>query len=119
MVDVQKLLLLALAEVQASSEDDGYPILLAFDESEGPGATDWKAGDPGEQTITVAFREPCALERVTMEVEERDIAHTQEVQLTLSTDGGLTYRELVRQEFTFSSDGATWRKKLGTSHKTR
>ena len=45
-----------------------------------------------------------------MEVEEREVARTQEVQLSLSTDGGQTYRELVRQEFNFSPDGATWEK---------
>jgi hypothetical protein len=30
------------------------------------------------------------------------------VQLALSTDGGLTYRECVRQEFNFSPEGTTW-----------
>ena len=106
--EVHKLSLLALAEVQASSEADGHPLLLAFDEGVGPGATYWKAGDQGEQTVTVTFREPCALERVTLEVEEREIARTQEVQVAFSTDGGLTYREVLRQEFTFSPGGATW-----------
>ncbi len=110
MANLQKLPLVALAEVQASSEAEGHPILFAFDEGMGPGATCWKAGDPGEQTITVTFREPCALAQVTMEVEERDIARTQEVQLAVSTDGGLTYHELVRQEFNFSPNGATWEK---------
>ena len=110
MAELQKLPLISLAEVQASSEAEGHPILLAFDEGTGPGATYWKAGDPGEQTITVTFREPCTLVQVTMEVEEREVARTQEVQLSLSTDGGQTYRELVRQEFNFSPDGATWEK---------
>lgn len=58
----------------------------------------------------VTFREPCRLAQVTMEVEEREVARTQEVQLAVSTDGGLTYRELVRQEFNFSPDGVTWEK---------
>jgi len=110
MAELQKLPLLSLAEVQASSETEEHPILQAFDEGRGPGATYWKAGDPGEQTITVTFREPCTLTQVTMEVEEREVARTQEVQLSLSTDGGRTYRELVRQEFNFSPDGATWEK---------
>lgn len=100
--------LLALAEVRASSEDDGHPILLAFDDGEAPGSTCWKAQDPGEQTVTVAFREACRLRQVTMQVEEREVTRTQEVQLAVSTDGGLTYRELLRQEFTFSPGGATW-----------
>ncbi len=107
-LQLQKLPLLAFAEVRASSEDEAHPILLAFDDGDGPGATYWKAGDPGEQTITVAFKAPCALARIAMEVEEREIARTQEVQLALSSDGGLTYREVVRQEFTFSPNGATW-----------
>jgi hypothetical protein len=96
--------------VQASSETGEHPILLAFDENDGPGVTYWKAGDPGEQTITATFREPYTLAQITMEVEEQEVARTQEVQLALSTDGGRTYRELVRQEFNFSPDGTTWEK---------
>jgi hypothetical protein len=96
MAELQKLPLVALAEVQASSEAEGHPIVLAFDEGVGPAGTYWKAGDPGEQTITVTFRDPSTLAQVTMEVEEREIARTQEVQLAVSTDGGQTFRELVR-----------------------
>ena len=96
--------------MHATSEAEGHPILLAFDEGQGPGGTCWKAGGRGEQTITVTFREPCRLAQVSMEVEEREVARTQEVQLAVSTDGGLTYRELVRQEFNFSPDGGTWEK---------
>lgn len=112
MAELRKLPLLSLAEVQASSETEENPILLAFDEGIGPGATYWKAGDPGEQTITVTFRKPSRLAQVTMEVEESEVARTQEVQLSLSTDGGRTFRELVRQEFNFSPDGATWEKEI-------
>jgi hypothetical protein len=108
MTEPPKIPFLSLAEVQASSELPAHPIVLAFDEGHGPGATRWIAGDPGEQTITVAFRQPCTLEEITLEVEEREVARTQAVHLSLSTDGGLTYHERVRQEFTFSPDGATW-----------
>jgi len=48
MTELQKLPLVSLAEVQASSEAEGHPILLAFDDGTGPGGTYWKAGDPGE-----------------------------------------------------------------------
>ena len=108
MAEAHKLPLTSLAEVQATSEEAGHPILFAFDDSNGSGATSWKAGTPGEQTITVSFRQPCRLAKVTMQVEERQVTRTQEVQLAVSTDGGLTYRELLRQEFAFSPDGATW-----------
>ncbi len=104
----KRLPVLLLGTVQASSEADGHAIELAFDHDHGPGATRWKAGKPGEQTITVAFDLPCALEQVTIQVEEQDVPRTQEIQLAVSTDGGLTYREWVRQEFNFSPDGATW-----------
>lgn len=33
-----------------------------------------------------------------MRVEEREVTRMQEVQLGLSSDSGLTYQELVRQE---------------------
>jgi hypothetical protein len=108
MMETATIPVLSCAEVQTTSEAVGHPILFAFDDGDGPGGTHWRAGDPGEQTVTVAFREPCALEGVTMEVEEREVARTQEVQLALSTDGGLTYRQVLRQEFTFSPEGATW-----------
>jgi hypothetical protein len=107
MAEAHKLPLVSLAEVQATSEEAGHPIIFAFDDSDGSGATSWKAGTPGEQTITVSFRQPCRLAKVTMQVEEREVARTQEVQLAVSTDAGMTYRELLRQEFTFSPDGAT------------
>jgi hypothetical protein len=102
------LAVLLLGTVRASSEADGHAIELAFDHDHGTGATHWKAGEPGEQTITVAFEQRCTVEQVSMEVEEREVARTQEVLLAVSTDGGLTYRELVRQEFCFSPEGATW-----------
>lgn len=110
MAELRKLPLVSLAEVQASSEADAHPILLAFDDGTGPGGTYWKAGDPGEQTITVTFREPCTLAQITMEVEEREVARTQEVQLSLSANGGQAYHQLVRQEYNFSPQGATWEK---------
>jgi hypothetical protein len=104
------LAILLLGTVRASSEADGHAIELAFDHDHGPGGTHWKAGEPGEQTISVDLEQPCTIEEVSMEVEEREVARTQEVQLAVSTDGGQTYRECVRQEFNFSPDGATWEK---------
>ena len=39
--------------------------------------------------------------------EEHDIARTQEFVLRWSADGGRTYREVVRQQYTFSPPGTT------------
>ena len=105
-----------VADIRASSETEGHPIVFAFDDGHGPGATQWRAANPGEQTVIVAFHQPCTVEHVTMEVEEREVTRTQEVLLAASTDGGLTYRELVRQEFNFSPDGATWEQENWTIH---
>jgi hypothetical protein len=38
-------------------------------------------------------------------MEEPEVARTQERQLAVSTDGGRTYRELLRQEYNFSPPG--------------
>ncbi len=104
----RKIPVLSLAAVQVSSEADGHPIELVFEDAQGPGAFPWLAAEPGDQTLTVAFHHPCTIDRIVMETEECDVARTQEVQLTSSQDGGVTYRELVRQEFNFSPHGTTW-----------
>ncbi len=64
------------------------------------------AGEPGEQTLILAFDTPQAIRRVALEVEETEVARTQELQLAISTDGGTNYREVVRQEYNFSPPGA-------------
>jgi hypothetical protein len=104
----QEIAVLATATVIASSEADGHPVSQVFDEHRGPGGTQWIAGEPGEQTVVIAFHQPTTLRRITLEIEEREVPRTQELQVSVSADGGRTYRELRRQEFTFSPDGATW-----------
>ncbi len=104
----RKIPVLSLATVQASSEAVGHPISLVFGEAYGPGAFHWRAAERGDQTVTVAFYQPAMIDRVIMDIEECDETRTQEVQLASSKDGGVTYRELVRQEFNFSPDGTTW-----------
>lgn len=97
----------ALATVFVSSEDSDHPIEHAFDGAEGPGASRWIAGAPGEQTVIVAFDAPQAIRKVRLEVEERDTSRTQELDLSVSDDGGQTYRHVLRQEYNFSPTGTT------------
>ena len=97
----------AVATVLVTSEEPDHPIDLAFDDSRGPGGSRWIAGEPGEQTVILAFDRPQAIRRVALEVEEPEVARTQELQLEISTDGGRTYQELLRQEFNFSPPGTT------------
>jgi hypothetical protein len=97
-----------VATVFVTSEDPEHPIDHAFDGSRGPGGSRWIAGEPGEQTVILAFDAPQAIRRVVLEVEETEVARTQELQLAVSTGGGQTYREVLRQEFNFSPPGTTF-----------
>lgn len=97
----------AIAAVLVSSEDPDHPIDNAFDDQRGPGGSRWIAEQTGEQTVIVAFDTPQTLRRMCIEVEEPDISRTQELAVSVSDDGGQTYRELVRQEYNFSPPGTT------------
>ena len=97
----------AVATVLVTSEDADHPIDHAFDDRRGPGGSRWIAGEPGEQTVILAFDRPQAIRRVALEVEEPEVARTQELQLAVSEDGGQTYREVLRQEYNFSPPGTT------------
>jgi hypothetical protein len=98
----------AVATVLVTSEDPGHPIDHAFDALTGPGGSRWVAGEPGEQTLILAFDAPQSIRWVSLEIEETEVARTQELDLAISCDGGQTYRELVRQEFNFSPPGTTF-----------
>jgi hypothetical protein len=98
----------ALATAFITSETTEHPIEQAFDGRRGPGGSRWVAATPGEQTLILAFDAPQRIHRVALEVEETEMDRTQELQLAVSGDGGQTYRELLRQEYTFSVPGTTF-----------
>jgi hypothetical protein len=100
----------AVATVLVTSEAPEHPVDFAFDHHRGPGGSRWVAGEPGEQTLILAFDAPQAIRRVVLEVEEPGVARTQELQLALSSDGGQTYREVLRQEYTFSPPDTTFKR---------
>ena len=58
--------------------------------------------------MILAFDQPQTIRAVSLETEEPHARRTQELCLSLSRDGGHTYRDVLRQEFTFSPDGATF-----------
>lgn len=98
----------ALATALVSSEAAEHPVENAFDGRRGPGGSRWIAEVPGEQTLILAFDDPQTLRRVVLEIEEPEAGRTQELQLSVSEDGGRNYRELIRQEYTFSPPGTTF-----------
>ena len=68
------------------------------------------AGEPGEQAVILAFDAPQTIRQIILEVEETEVARTQELQLAVSNDGAQTYRELLRQEYNFSPPDTTFKR---------
>jgi len=98
----------SIATVLMTSEVADHPIENLFDGRGGPGGSRWVAAEPGEQTVVLAFDTPQTIRTIGLEVEEREAGRTQELQVAVSRDGGRTYEELIRQEYTFSPSGATF-----------
>jgi hypothetical protein len=88
-----------LASVEVTSEDSKHPIESALLPSEAPG---WRATKPGEQTIRLCFDNPQRIRRIWLDFEEPLTRRTQEFVLRWSSDGGQSYREIVRQGWNFS-----------------
>jgi hypothetical protein len=91
-----------LAQIEVTSEETGHPIESALLPGAGPG---WRAAEPGEQTVRILFDHPARVRRVRVAFREDGCARTQEFVLRWSADGGRSYREVVRQQFTFSPPG--------------
>jgi hypothetical protein len=92
----------ALAQVELTSEDPACPIDAALRPSPTPG---WRAAEPGAQRIRLVFDHPQALHRLRLVFAESQQARTQEFVVRWSADGGQSYREIVRQQYTFSPPG--------------
>jgi len=94
----------ALAEVEITSEHPTHPIEAALL----PGnASGWRAAEPGPQTIRFIFAKPQPLRRIWLNFVEPSAERTQEYVLRWSPDGGQSFREIVRQQWNFSPQGAT------------
>lgn len=87
------------AVVEVTSEDKGYPIESAFASMEAAG---WRAETPGPQTIRLIFDQPQTLKHISLVFEENETARTQEFVLRWSSEGGSSFREIVRQQWNFS-----------------
>ena len=93
-----------IAQVEVTSEEMAHPIesgLLPDSES------GWEAAQPGPQTVRLLFEQPQRIKRVHLEFHEYQAARTQEFVLCWSSDGGRSYREIVRQQYNFSPPETT------------
>ncbi|GKS58829.1 hypothetical protein YTPLAS18_23560 [Nitrospira sp.] len=102
--DDQWLDLDRLAEVELTSEDASCPIEDALVTGKGPG---WRAADRGTQTIRLRFGTPQRIRRIWLKFEESERTRSQEYVVRWSSDSGRTYRDLFRQQWNFSPQGAS------------
>jgi hypothetical protein len=93
-----------VATVEVTSEDENFPVESACVAGDSRG---WSAGAPGSQTIRLIFDQPQRLKCISLVFEENETARTQEFVLQWSPDGGLTLKEIVRQQWTFSPPEST------------
>ncbi len=91
------------ASVEVSSEDENYPIESAL---LGDEKTGWRAAESGTQTIRLIFDSPQNLRRIFLAFEDSEAFRTQEFVLRWSPRVGQPFREIVRQQWNFSSPGA-------------
>ena len=102
--DEDWLQLEGIAEVEITSEEAAHPIESALL----PGrASGWRAAAPGKQTIRLLFTHPQRLQRIWLNFVEPLTERTQEYVLRWSPDDGQSFREIVRQQWNFSPQGAT------------
>ena len=87
------------AIVEITSEEKDYPVESTFVSGETRG---WRVAEPGPQTIRLVFDQPQRLKQISLVFEENETARTQEFVLRWSSDGGDSFREIVRQQWNFS-----------------
>jgi hypothetical protein len=87
------------AIVEITSEEKDFPVESIFVSGETRG---WRAAEQEPQTIRLVFDQPQKLNQISLVFEEKETARTQEFVLRWSSDGGDSFREIVRQQWNFS-----------------
>ena len=94
----------SLAQVEVSSEEAQHPIEAALV----PGASSgWRAAAPGQQIVRLLFDEPQKLRLIHLVFDEHEQERLQEYTLRWCAGAGQPYREIVRQQYTFSPPTTT------------
>jgi hypothetical protein len=94
----------ALAQVELTSEDEGYPIEAALLPHAQGG---WRAVTAGAQIIRLIFDAPQRIHRIYLVFEETEQARAQEFVLRWRADNDQAYQEIVRQQYNFSPPDTT------------
>jgi len=94
----------ALAQVEVTSEDPAHPIESGLL----PGLElGWRAAQPGPQTVRLVFDQPQRIKHLHLEFHEDELERTQQFAVRWSSNGGQSYREIVRQQYNFSPPATT------------
>jgi len=102
-IDLEWLNLEELAEAEITSEDSAHPIESALL----PARSGWRAASSGKQTIRIIFNHPQRLRRIWLMFVEPHAERTQEFLLRWSPDGGLSFQDIMRQQWNFSPNGSS------------
>jgi hypothetical protein len=92
-----------IASVEVTSEENRYPIESALRPEESRG---WRAANLGGQTIRLIFHEPQKLTRIWLAFEDTESTRTHQFLLRWSPGADRSFREIVRQEWSFSPAGS-------------
>lgn len=109
----------AVATVIVTSEDPAHPIDHVFNTHDQTGTRRWVAATPGEQSVIIDFDTPQTIRQIALAIEERNVQRSQELTISISSDGGQSYQELIRQEYNFSPPGTTWERETWSVPATR
>ncbi len=93
----------AIAGIGVTSEADDAPVENALYPDRDTG---WRAGEPGPQIIRITFGGPTNIRHIQLAFRESQFARTQEFTLRCTVAGG-EWREVARQQWTFSPQGST------------
>ena len=91
-----------IARVEISSEDQQFPIEHALGKK---GTTGWRASAPGPQLIRLHFDEPLTIKRLHVHFVDPTAERSQE--FAIFAGSGSELKEVVRQQWSFSPNGAT------------
>jgi len=98
-VDVERV-----ARVEVTSETAEHPVESALIPTRD---VSWHAEQPGKQTIRLIFDQPLRLHRIFLRFDEKEKPRTQEFVLRWLPRGETHFRDIVRQQYSFSPPGTT------------
>ena len=90
--------------VEVTSEAEGYPIEGALLSD---GQKNWRASEPGTQTIRLLFDHPLTIHLIRLVFREEESSRTQEFALRWLPYGAGSWKEIVRQQWNFSPPDTT------------